>query len=348
MEITKVTTSRLPSVKFEQLEFGSTFTDHMFWCDYTDGEWKNPKITPYASIEMSPSASVLHYGQAVFEGMKAYKDTQDQVFLFRPHENFKRFNRSSKRLAIPEFPEHFFMEGLQRLLDLDRNWVKSGVGNSLYVRPFVFATQACVQAAPSTEYRFMIICSPVSSYYSENKVRVKIADHFSRAPQGGTGYAKAAGNYAGQFYPTQLAIDQGYQQVVWTDAASHDYIEEAGTMNLFFRINDTLLTAPISDSILDGVTRKSVIDIAKSEGLDMEVRPIRVDEIIAASKNNSLKEIFGAGTAVVIQPITGFGYKDYEYDLRELNDPYANRLKKILVNIQYNQSEDPLKWRFKI
>jgi branched-chain amino acid aminotransferase len=270
------------------------------------------------------------------------------VWLFRPDQNIKRLNKSAERLAIPQFPEDLFLEGLHKLIDLDSDWVQSGVGNSLYIRPFMFASEACVQASPAKEYRIMIICAPVSSYYNSGEVRVKIADHFSRAPQGGTGYAKAAGNYAGQFYPTQLAIDEGYQQIIWTDAATHQYIEEAGTMNLFFYIGDKLITAPTSDSILDGVTRKSVLELAKDLGIQVETRQLSVSELVEASKNNTLKEIFGSGTAVVVLPIHGFGYKGEDFQLPKSEDSLALKLKSNLTSIQYNRTDDPYGWRVKV
>ena len=251
-------------------------------------------------------------------------------------------------MAIPQFPEDLFLEGLHKLIDLDRNWVQSGAGNSLYIRPFMFASEACVQASPAKEYRIMIICAPVSSYYNSGEVCVKIADHFSRAPQGGTGYAKAAGNYAGQFYPTQLAIDEGYQQIIWTDAATHQYIEEAGTMNLFFYIGDKSITAPTSDSILDGVTRKSIIELAKNHDIEVETRQLSVSELVEASKNNTLKEIFGSGTAVVVLPIHGFGYKEEDFQLPKSEDSIALKLKSNLTSIQYNKTDDPYGWRVKV
>ena len=348
MVIRPVQKSRIKSVDFDDLSFGTIFSDHMFVCDYTDGAWGVPEIIPYAPIQLDPSASALHYGQAIFEGMKAYKDDHRDVWLFRPDQNIKRLNKSAERLAIPQFPEDLFLEGLHKLIDLDRDWVQSGVGNSLYIRPFMFASEACVQASPAKEYRIMIICTPVSSYYSSGEVRVKIADHFSRAPQGGTGYAKAAGNYAGQFYPTQLAIDEGYQQIIWTDAATHQYIEEAGTMNLFFYIGDKLITAPTSDSILDGVTRKSVLELAKDLGIQVDTRQLSVSELVEGSKNNTLKEIFGSGTAVVVLPIHGFGYKGENFQLPKSEDSLALKLKSELTSIQYNRADDPYGWRVKV
>ncbi len=344
--IEKASSSRLQDVNFKELAFGVAFTDHMFVCDFVNGQWQQPKIVPYGPIPMEPSARVFHYGQAVFEGMKAYKDEQGDVFLFRPEENFKRINKSCARLAMPEFPEDYFFEGLNTLLNLDKDWIQSGVGNSLYVRPFAIATEPIISAAPSETYRFMIICSPVSPYY-KGKVKVVIAEHFSRSADGGVGFAKAAGNYAAQFYPTKLAQKKGFQQVIWTDSSTHSYLEEAGTMNVFFRINDTLITAPTSDRILDGVTRKSVIQLAKDNNINVEVRPIKVQEIVDAANNRSLKEIFGSGTAAVISEISAFEYQDKIYELDDLGaTSYAAKMKKQMLHIQHNLAEDKHKWRY--
>lgn len=344
MKIERSSASNLAQVDFENLTFGSVFTDHMFVCKYKNEKWQTPEVIPYQPLSFEPSMSVLHYGQAVFEGMKAYKDNENKVWLFRPDQNFKRINRSSERLQIPVFPEKYFFEGLKTLVNLDKDWIKPGIGNSLYVRPFVFSSQACVQASPSKEYTFIIICCPVKAYYG-GEVNVLIAEEFSRAADGGIGYTKAAGNYGAQFYPTALAQKQGYQQIVWTDAKSHEFLEEAGTMNIFFRIGDKLLTAPINDRILDGVTRKSVIQIARDSGIEVDIRPIRVDEIVKASENNSLKEMFGSGTAVVINPIRSFGFKGVNYKLTKLDNSFAMQLKDKIMSIQYNLSKDPYGWR---
>lgn len=347
MKIEKTSASKLNHVDFENLSFGSVFTDHMFVCNYKEGQWQTPEVLPYQPLSFEPSMSVLHYGQAVFEGMKAYKDEGGKVWLFRPDENFKRINRSSVRLQIPKFPKEYFFEGLKTLLKIDNDWIKPGFGNSLYIRPFVFSSQAGVQASPAKEYMFIIICCPVKAYYG-GEVNVLIAEEYSRAADGGIGFTKAAGNYAAQFYPTALAQEQGYQQIVWTDAKSHEYLEEAGTMNIFFRIGDKLLTAPTNDRILDGVTRKSVIQIAKDAGIEVEVRPIKISEIVAASKNNSLKEMFGSGTAVVINPIKSFGYQGVNYKLPEVAHPIASKLKEQIMSIQYNLTSDPHGWRFEV
>ncbi len=347
IQITPAKTSKIHDVDFNNLQFGRVFTDHMFECDFKDGKWSNPKIVPYAPLTMEPSARVFHYGQAVFEGMKAYRDDNDELFLFRPDENYARINKSAARLAIPEFPEDFFFEGLKQLILLDKDWVKKGWGNSLYIRPFVIATEGAIAASPAEEYKFMIILSPAQAYYSQ-EVRVLFAEKFSRSADGGVGYAKAAGNYAAQFYPTSLAHERGYQQIIWTDASTHEYLEEAGTMNIFFRINDKLITAPNNDRILDGVTRKSVIQLAQDAGVDVEVRRVPVAEIKEAARNGSLKEIFGAGTAAVINPIAGFEHAGSTYELPKMEDSYATLFKEKLMNIQYNKAEDPHNWRFKI
>jgi branched-chain amino acid aminotransferase len=276
--------------------------------------------------------------------MKAFKDSNNKIWLFRPKENYERMVQSSKRLAMPTISYELFMDALHKLISLDKDWIKPGIGNSLYIRPFVFADQPSVNATEANQYKFMIICAPANTYYSGD-IRVKIEKSFSRAAKGGVGYAKAAGNYAAQFYPTVLAREEGFQQIIWTDSSSHQYIEEAGTMNLFFRIKNTLVTAPTNDSILDGITRKSLIDIAKKEGINIEVRPIKVDEIIEAQKKGQLKEIFGCGTAVIVLPIIGFGYENEKYELPNVKNSYSTFFKKKLNDIQYNISEDVFGWR---
>ena len=347
IEIITTPNSKINEVDFENLTFGNVFTDHMLVCDYENGVWQKPVIKPYAPFLIDPSAKVFHYGQAIFEGMKAFKDTQEDVWLFRPDENFNRFNKSATRMAMPEVPEDIFMGGLHELLKIEKEWVKNGKGNTLYIRPFMIATGHGVIAAPSQSYRFMIILSPARAYYS-GEVKVIIAEHFSRAANGGIGAAKAAGNYSAQFYPTKLANEQGYQQIIWTDDATHTKLEEAGTMNVFFRINDTIYTAPTSERILDGVTRKSVIELAKKENIKVEVRSVLVAELIAAAKDGSLKEIFGAGTAAVINPIVGFGYKDEYFELPKMENSIALEIKEKLTNIQYKLAEDTFGWTVKI
>lgn len=345
IDIQRAASSKIDSVDFENLIFGHIFTDHMVVCDFEDGAWKAPVIKPYGPIELDPSAKVFHYGQAVFEGMKAYKDEEDNLWLFRPDENLSRINKSSKRMAIPEFPAEYFFPALEELVKLEKNWIKKGFGNSLYIRPFVIATESGVLATPGSKYRFMIICSPAKSYYT-GEVRVQFSEKYSRAADGGVGFAKAAGNYGAQFYPTNLAKEAGFQQIIWTDANSHEFLEEAGTMNIFFRINDTLVTAPTNDRILDGVTRKSILALAEANNIETEVRRVAVKEIVEAAKDGSLKEIFGTGTAAVINPIQGFGYKGQTYELPKIEDSYATYFKDKLMKIQYNLEKDEFGWRY--
>ena len=348
MKINRVEKSRIDGVDFENLTFGKIFTDHMFVSEYKNGEWSSGEIKPYENISISPSARVLHYGQAIFEGMKCFKSEQDELFLFRPEENFKRFNKSSVRLAIPEIDQNIFFNGLKELLMIDSEWVKKGIGNALYIRPFVFASESSINASEANEYTFMIICSPSKSYYGDMDISVKVEEKYSRAAKGGVGYAKAAGNYAAAFYPTKLAIDQGFQQIIWTDSNNHNAIEEAGTMNLFFVIGDKLITSPTSDSILDGITRKSIIELAKFHNIDVLVREITIDEIIKEHKSGNLKEIFGSGTAVVVLPIKSFGHRDQMYSLNSEKSSVSSFLKEKLNNIQYNISSEFENWKYKI
>jgi len=347
IEIEKAKSSKINDVDFNNLKFGHVFSDHMLECNFKDGKWQAPKVVPYQPIVLDPASKIFHYGQSVFEGMKAYKDDEEKVWLFRPLDNFKRLNISAKRLAIPEIPESYFMNGLKTLLGIDKDWIPNNVGSSLYIRPFVFASGNGFHASPADEYKFVICTAPSGAYFA-GEVRVLIEEKYSRSANGGVGFAKAGGNYAGQFYPTQLAIDKGYQQVIWTDDNTHEYIEEAGAMNIFVRINDTLITGPTSDRILDGITRKSIIELAKSENIPVEVRKISVVEVVEAAKNGSLKEMFGAGTAAVISPISGFGFQGTDYELPKLDDTYASFLKKRITDIQTNKTEDPFGWRYAV
>ena len=345
IKITKTKNSKLQTTDFENLGFGKVFSDHMLICDYKNGSWGEPEIVPFQPMSLMPSAKIFHYGQSIFEGMKAYKDNASNTWLFRPVENYIRLNKSAKRLAIPEIPKNIFFDGLKKLLKIDNDWIPNLDGCSLYIRPIVFATGEGFHASPADSYRFLIATAPSGPYFS-GQVKVLIEEKYSRSANGGVGFAKAGGNYAGQFYPTQLAIEKGYNQVIWTDDNTHEYIEEAGAMNIFVRINDTLITGPTSDRILDGVTRKSIIDIANKEGIPVEIRKFKVSEIIEASKNNTLKEMFGAGTAAVISPISVFGFRNKDYKLPEIENSYATTLKKLITDIQTNKTNDKFGWRF--
>jgi len=336
--------SRLAQVNWDNLPFGKLFSDHMFTMDFDNGNWSKPKIMPYGDISISPANSAIHYGQSCFEGMKAHRDVNGDIVLFRPYENARRFNSSNKRMCIPEISEEVFVNSILELIAIDKKWVPQNLDHSLYIRPFIFATGNGFHASPSNEYKFIIATAPSGTYFA-GKVKVLIEEKYARAANGGVGFAKAGGNYAAQFYPTQLAIERGYNQVIWTDDTSHEYIEEAGAMNIFVRINDTLITSPTSDRILDGITRKSILQIAKDSGLHVEERKITVTEVIEAATNGNLKELFGAGTAAVISPISGFGFKGVDYDLPELENSYASQLKKKITDIQTNKTEDPYGWR---
>jgi branched-chain amino acid aminotransferase len=339
-------TSHIDQVDFNNLSFGTVFTDHMLICDFIEGAWQKPIVKKYEPFLMDPSSRVFHYGQAIFEGMKAYNDGHGGIWLFRPDQNHDRFTKSAVRLAMPEIPADIFIEGLKTLVNIDYAWVKAEEGHSLYLRPFMIATGKGVIANPSDNYRFAIIMSPAKSYFAGD-VHVIIAEYYSRAANGGVGAAKAAGNYAGQFYPTSLANKEGFQQVVWTDS-THTKIEEAGTMNIFARIGDKLITAPTSERILDGVTRKSLIDLTKHLNLDLEVRPLLVSELVEASRSGELKELFGSGTAVVVSPISSFAYKNERFNLPKLQDSFALKLKKYLFGIQNKSIEDPFGWTVKV
>ena len=345
--VEKSSATKINQVDFDNLSFGSVYTDHMLVADYKDGAWSVPKIVPYRPLTLDPASKIFHYGQSIFEGMKAYKDDQGQIWLFRPTDNHARLNKSAQRMAIPEIPQEYFMDGLTALLELEKEWIPTQPGSSLYIRPFMFASGTGFHASPANEYKFLIALAPSGAYFS-GKVKVLIEETYARAANGGVGYAKAGGNYAAQFYPTKLAADKGYQQVVWTDDNNHEFIEEAGAMNIFVRIGDTLLTAPTSDRILDGITRKSILELAADMGIKTEVRKIKVSEVVEAAKDGSLREMFGAGTAAVVSPISGFGYQGVDYDLPELDNSYAQTLKKKITDIQYNRAEDKFGWRYKV
>lgn len=344
IEIQRIEKSKITSVDFSNLPFGSVYSDHMLECNFKNGAWETPVIKPFSPISLDPSSKIFHYGQSIFEGMKAYKDEAGKTLLFRPLDNWKRLNKSAERLMIPQIPEDIFMEGLKELLKVDNDWIPTNDGSSLYIRPFMFATGNGFHASPANEYKFIIATAPSGAYFA-GKVKVLIEEKYARAANGGVGYAKAGGNYAAQFYPTQLAIEKGYNQVIWTDDNSHQFIEEAGAMNIFVRINDTLITSPTSDRILDGITRKSILQIAEDAGIQTEVRKISVGEVVEAAKNGNLKEMFGAGTAAVISPIAGFGYQENDYELPVLEDSFASQLKKKITDIQTNKAADPYGWR---
>ena len=346
MIIQKSTNPRISNFDPNNFSFGNVFIDHMIICEYENGKWGEVQLVPYGPIGFTPAMMGVNYGQACFEGMKAYKDKDGQVFLFRPEKNFERINKSAKRLAIPEISEEIFLEGLKALVDIDRDWIPYGEGTSLYLRPLLFATEEALKARISEKYMFAIVATPAKSYYTA-PVSVKISDHYSRAASGGVGAAKAAGNYAASFYPTQLAIEEGYDQIIWTDDCSHEYFEESGTMNVFVRINDTIYTPSTSDKILDGVTRDSFIKLAEKRGINLVIGDVKVSDVIEAQKNGTLKEVWGVGTAVVTSIFEALSYQGERLELPKLSDEesFAVQLKNDLVNIQTNNAEYPFGWR---
>ncbi len=346
MIIKKSANPKISSFDPNDFSFGNTFIDHMIICEYADGKWGEVQLIPYGPLPFSPAMMGINYGQACFEGMKAYKDKDGEVFLFRAEKNFERINKSANRLAMPEITKEMFIDGLKALVDLDRDWIPQGDGMSLYLRPLIFATEEALKARISDRYMFAIVATPAKNYYTA-PVSVKISDYYSRAANGGVGFAKAAGNYAASFYPTKMAIEEGFEQIIWTDDSTHEFFEESGTMNVFVRINDTIYTPPTSDKILDGVTRDSFLHLAKKRGIEVKIEPISVKSVLEAHQNGTLKEVWGVGTAVVTSVFQALGYKDEKYELPVLSDEdsFAITLQKDLVNIQTNQSEDPFGWR---
>ena len=347
-QIEEIAESRLPSIDFDQLIFGRTFSDHMFLMDYKDGGWGVPRIVPYQNLLLNPATSVLHYGQSIFEGMKAYRNEANEVFLFRPEENIKRFNISAERMCMPQVPEDIFHQALVRLMDMDRNWIPNNEGGSLYIRPFMYATDEYIGVKPSESYRMMIFTCPVNAYYS-GALKVKVERHYTRAAHGGSGFAKCAGNYAASLYPARLAQQKGYHQLIWTDAVEHEWIEESGTMNIGFRKGNTILTPPVGDTILNGITRDSVLKLARSMGYDVEERPIAVTELKQWMKDGELDEAFGMGTAATIARIELIGFDDEDLQLSNSEDwEFANKVLAALNGIKTGRVEDQFNWNLKI
>ncbi|WP_194777574.1 branched-chain amino acid aminotransferase [Pararhodonellum marinum] len=349
IKIKKTATSKLPQTDFDNLVFGQTISDHMFIADYKDGRWDNFRIEPYAPLSLNPANATLHYGQSVFEGMKAYKNEQGEILIFRADANQKRLNESAKRLCIPEVPEDLFMEGLLTLLETDSNWIPSKPGYSLYIRPFIFATDDYLGIRPSATYKFMIFTCPVGHYYAK-PVKVKVETHYTRAAEGGTGFAKAAGNYAGSLYPALLAQKEGYDQLLWTDGKSHKNIEESGTMNVMFVIDGKLITAPVSTgTILKGITRDSVLTLARSWGLPVEERFLSIEELQSALENGKLQEAFGTGTAATIAHIALINLNGKDYTLPQKSDSaFSWKVLETLDAIKYGRTEDPFGWIIKV
>ncbi len=348
IKIEKITQSRVSEYDVNNVPFGKCFSDHMFIAEYVNGKWEKSSIIPYKDMPMSYAMSALHYGQAIFEGMKAYKSETGEVSIFRPLENFKRLNKSAIRMAMPEVPEEIFMGGLLELLKLDSAWVPTSETGSLYIRPFLIATDEAIGVKASDTYKFVIITCPAGKYYSD-PIKVLIETNFIRAVEGGVGFVKAAGNYGRSLYPTKLAQQKGYQQVIWTDGATHSFLEESGTMNLMLVIGDTLVTPALGDTILAGITRDSVLALAREWGMKVEERKVSIVEVIEAHAAGTLKEAFGVGTAATIAQIIGIGYVDNYYPLPPVEErKFSTKVDETLRNIRKGKIKDIFGWMFKL
>ncbi|SDI39401.1 branched-chain amino acid aminotransferase [Winogradskyella thalassocola] len=346
ISITKVETSKVDALDFNNIPLGTTFTDHMFICDYENGEWVNPRIEPLGLIPTHPAAMALHYGQAIFEGMKAYKDTEGAPMLFRPEENAKRLNKSADRMGMPHIPEDLFVEGLKELVGLEHNWIPPTDGSALYLRPFMYADEPFIGMRAATHYKFIIMASPAGPFFSK-RIKLWAEKQFIRAAQGGTGEAKAAGNYAAAIRPTELAKAKGYDQVLWLDAAEHNYIQEVGTMNIFFKINGEFITPELDGSVLHGITRASVIEMLRAMNFTVTERKITIDEIKTASENGTLEEAFGTGTAVGIAYIQEIGLEDETIHVSD-ESPIGLEVNDTLNAIKTGKLDDQFNWMTKV
>jgi branched-chain amino acid aminotransferase len=346
--VTKVERSKLQDLALENIPFGKYFTDHMLEADYENGEWKNVEIKPFQPLLLSPSLAALHYGQAIFEGIKAYKDADGQSFIFRPQDNFQRFNISAERMQMPAVPEDIFMEGLKQLIALDHNWIPQQADHSLYIRPFMFSTDEMIGVRPSDTYKFMILLSPTGPYYNA-PMRIYVEEHYVRAVPGGVGYAKAAGNYGSAMYATAQAKKKGYDQVLWTDAFEHKYVQEIGTMNVIFIIGNKAVTPHLgAGTILAGVTRNSALALLSEAGFSVEERDVSIDELIEAYKSGQLYEVFGTGTAATISLIRELRYKDFVMTFNVEEWKTAPTIKKWLTDIREGRREDKYGWMTKV
>jgi branched-chain amino acid aminotransferase len=335
--------SRLAEVDWDNLQPGAMCTDHMFICDFADGQWQDAAIVPFGPFSLLPTSLAFHYGQTIFEGMKAFRTEDDRIHIFRPDKHFERMTRTTERLCMPLLPRELFMEALTRLVGLERDWVPAQAGAALYLRPFQIATDNKLSVRVSDSYRFAIICLPWGLYFSR-PVRVRVEREYVRAANGGTGFAKCGGNYGGALYPTELAKADGYDQVLWTDASTHSYIEESGMMNVFFVMGDTLVTPPLTNTILEGITRDSLLTIARDMGIPVEERPVSVDELREGLERRVVTEAFGAGTAAVVSPIGVIGIDGGDYGLPIVSGGVGDRLKLVLDEMRYGRRPDVHGW----
>ncbi len=344
IEIEKIETSRISEIDFTNLPFGKVFSDHIFEMEYKDGQWTAAKIKPFGKMFISPAASALHYGQSIFEGMKAYRRENGEVVMFRPEANFNRMNLSAERMCMPHLNKELFFEGIKQLIKIDEAWIPTGETSSLYIRPLMFATDEFIGVRPSDTYKFIVFTCPVTGYYNK-PVRVRIETVYSRACEGGVGRAKAAGNYAAALFPARRAQKDGYDQLVWTDAREHKFIEESGTMNIMFVIDNVLYTPSLSGSILPGITRDSVLRLARDWGMEVEETNVPVDFIVNALKNNELQEAFGVGTAATIAHIDTIGYLGNDYKIPPIETrEFSNRVSTFLHDLRMGKEKDEYHW----
>ncbi len=346
--IIKVKQSKLEGISLDNVPFGKYFSDHMLEVDYENGEWKTPFIKPYQPLSLAPSLAALHYGQAIFEGIKAYKDANGKAYIFRPYDNLKRFNLSAERMEMPTVPEEIFVEGLRKLIEIDNSWIPAKPNHSLYIRPFMFSSDEAIGVRPSDKYKFLIILSPTGPYYTA-PMRIYVEEKYVRAVQGGYGYAKAAGNYGGALHASAEAQKQGYDQVLWMDAFEHKYVQECGTMNAFFIIGNKVITPGLEDgTILAGVTRDSTIAILREMGYKVEERKLSIEEIMDAYKTGNLNEIFGTGTAATISLIKELKYKDFVMTFDVEKWTIAPQIKQRMDAIKYGEAPDNHQWMFSV
>lgn len=344
IQVTKAERSKLQDLSLENLPFGKYFTDHMLEAEYEDGKWTSVEIKPYQPLLLDPSLMALHYGQSIFEGIKAYRDDAGNAFVFRPYDNFRRFNKSAARMCMPDVPEEIFIEGMRRLIQIDKEWIPTRKDHSLYIRPFMFATDAMLGVRPSKTYKFLIILSPTGPYYPR-PMKILVEEKYTRAAPGGVGFAKNAGNYGGSLIAATEAEKQGYDQVLWTDAFEHKWLQEVGTMNVFFVIDNTVITPSLDEgTILDGVTRRSVITVLKEMNVPVEERHISIDELVEAYKQGKLREVFGSGTAATIAVVQQVKYKDFVMEFNEKNWTLSREIKRRLDAIREGKLPDTHQW----
>lgn len=349
LKITKVATSKYQDLPKDDIVFGKSFTDHMLICDFENGAWKTPEIVPYGNIEMSPALAALHYGQSIFEGVKAYRQPDGKVAIFRPQDNWARMNVSAERMDMPQIPEEIFVEGLRQLIEIDEKWVPNYDETSLYIRPFMYSTDAFIGVKSSDNYRFCIIMSQAGKYYNK-PVNIYVQDEFVRAVPGGIGFTKAAGNYGASMYPTHQVKAKGFDQILWTDAIHHKFVQEIGTMNVFFIVDGKAWTPDLaSGTILAGITRASIIALLKDNGIEVEERPINIDELVEAYKAGKLQEAFGSGTAASMSFIQSLTYHEERLELAPVDTwTVAPKIKKQLDDIRYGRENDKFGWRFTV